>query len=569
MYKSKMHTFKRMTLDTIPSRYPLMKEKLTPGPEPPSEATHVTSPTSKQRNWRVRIIAAVSIIALYILWLGNWPFWMSGGDHGIIKNQKSQKLAWEVVDPASPECLYDNLGLRDTFMGELREMIDWPYPLNMYGATGRRSVMIQRILKIATRLDSECRTFPAQSMTERVEHAIAQNYPFLHSLSATGAPTAWRKLKQRFQPDSRGIVITVDKTNFRYAVHLLSNLRNVIKTSLPIEVAYAGTDSIGSKQLELLKEVNPDAEFLDILGVFEDRFLNISGSADAFWTLKPFAVLASKFEHVVGLDPDVVLLQQPEKLLNSAGYTWRGISIFQDPFVGEEDRHDFLEWTRVQKKWEPYFADMDKPWKSDTSPLIDGGMVAIDKSRFPVLLGLLQACWLSMKEVREQKMDRNNHWKEEVWMLGPELTWTDYYMYPEYGMILSDDAISKASGEHCGMKLGHVDDKGALFWYGGGMPKIKGSKPTELYVPTRAIDSDWWIKTIESDGSGVICANRTMSVENEKIDSAEASLLKQLSQDAEQLDSRYERYFDASGTSTPTPSSSTGLGEKKTQAFVS
>ncbi|KAL9078642.1 MAG: hypothetical protein Q9157_002441 [Trypethelium eluteriae] len=558
-----MHTFKKMTLGIDASqKYPLTREKLTPGLET-INASPLSSPHWKDRNWRVRVLAVACVLFLYCLWLGYWPSWGYHGHHGHAKS--SGHLAWEAGDPAQPECLYDNLRLRDTFMSELREMIDWPYPLDMYGATGRRAVMLQRIAPIAAKLDSECRTFPAQSMTERFEHALAHNYPFLHNLSITGAPTAWRKLKQRFEPNSRGIVITIDEENFRHATHLISNLRNVVKTDLPIQVAYAGIDSIGSKNLELLSEINPDIELLNLLSIFDDSYLSLDPTdSQALWVLKPFAVLASKFEHVVGLDPDVVLLQPPENLLNSSGYAWRGISVFQDGLVPNNDRAAFLEWTRFHKKAEPFFADMDKPWKSDSSPLIDGGMVAIDKSRFPVLLALLQACWLSMGGVRDQEMGRSKNLREEVWMAGPELVWTDYYMHQEFGTILKDDSVAEDE-EGCGYKFAHVDDKGKLFWYGGGLSNPGEGKSMELLTPTRQIESGYWIKELANGGSNMICTNDT-EAEN-KIGSDVTGVLQKLTNDAQQLDRRYERYFSSARSSSPSSKTSSSLREVRSQSF--
>ena len=121
------------------------------------------------------------------------------------------------------------------------------------------------------------------------------------------------RLRDRFVPGSRGLVITTGKKRFRYACHLITNLRLVLKSKLPIQIAYSGEDELPKEYREFITSLAPDVSTFDITTVFDDKTLDLPHGG---WAAKAFAILGSTFGQVMLLDADSVFLQQPEVIFN-------------------------------------------------------------------------------------------------------------------------------------------------------------------------------------------------------------------------------------------------------------
>jgi hypothetical protein len=91
-----------------------------------------------------------------------------------------------------------------------------------------------------------------------------------------------------------------------HAVHLLSTLKHVHRTSLPIHVVYAGGDDLVPEKRAALRSIHPSIHTVDILGWFDESYVGIHGGG---WAIKAFAMLASPFEEVIIADADAVFVQ--------------------------------------------------------------------------------------------------------------------------------------------------------------------------------------------------------------------------------------------------------------------
>lgn len=66
----------------------------------------------------------------------------------------------------------------------------------------------------------------------------------------------------------------------------------------------------------------------------------------------------------------------------------------------------------------------------------DSGVIAVDKSRLDVLIGLLHIAWQNAKEVRGGFTYMYGHGDKESWCFGFELTSTPYSIERHYAAIV-------------------------------------------------------------------------------------------------------------------------------------
>lgn len=193
--------------------------------------------------------------------------------------------------------------------------------------------------KLASWIDETSSLGPRAGLEvhKALEDAVSTLYPFIIHPSHTKDKTPLASLRKRQEPNSRGIVIPVGRDHFRYAVHLIANIREVLGSSLPIEIAYAGDDDLPEDHRLALQSLGDEIFPLDVLSVFSDETLDLRNGG---WAVKPFAVLASRFEQTIMLDADTVFMQKPEALLDThSGYLSTGALLF----------HDRLLWQNVFK----------------------------------------------------------------------------------------------------------------------------------------------------------------------------------------------------------------------------
>lgn len=227
-----------------------------------------------------------------------------------------------------------NYAASQAILNETRSIIATPPPASAFGERGLISEKLARWIDETSHYGHR----PSNvELKETLEAAVSTLYPFIVHPTNAHDKTPFTSLRERQVPGSRGIVIAVGQDHFRYAAHLIVNLRDVLGSSLPIEIAYAGNDDLPETHRAALQTLGGDITFLDVLTVFADETLELR---EGKWAVKPFAVLASRFEQTIMLDADTVFFQKPEVLLDSHdGYLSTGALLF----------HDRLLWQNVFK----------------------------------------------------------------------------------------------------------------------------------------------------------------------------------------------------------------------------
>src|SRR5271156_1137816 len=73
----------------------------------------------------------------------------------------------------------------------------------------------------------------------------------------------------------RGIVIPVNTKMFRFACHLVSTLRHIVSSTLPIEIFYVGDQDLPREHREFLVSLGDGIETVDILRLVNDTTLDL------------------------------------------------------------------------------------------------------------------------------------------------------------------------------------------------------------------------------------------------------------------------------------------------------
>lgn len=160
----------------------------------------------------------------------------------------------------------------------------------------------------------------------------------------------------RFQ--GRGIVTCAGGPRFFTCVWVLVRvLRDVLKSSLPIEVWHRGAAEIDPLMCSLLERHNVE--------VIDACAFKSPPPPSERWALKPFAILNSRFEEVVFLDADNVPAIDPARLFEFAPYHETGAIFWPDlnPIPSESP---IWEICRVPYRDEPSF---------------ESGQIVLDKAR--------------------------------------------------------------------------------------------------------------------------------------------------------------------------------------------
>ncbi|KAF7914826.1 hypothetical protein EAE99_010527 [Botrytis elliptica] len=367
-----------------------------------------------------------------------------------------------------------------------RHFIKVPVSEDDFGEMGRRTQILTKWL-MQIGVDGNPTTTKAFLEYEAlVEKTIISLFPLIQRGTElpNQNPTSFANLRKSFVPGSRGIVIPTGIKTFRYTCHLILNLRSILKSTLPIQIIYAGNLDLPpqyrSALLSLFSTHNIGAiDFLDLTKILDDTTLQLSDGLSR-WAIKPFALLASTFEQVILVDSDAIFLQPPEIILDThAAYAETGTLFFHDRLIGKNlyrYRHEFWRWQMKDHTPSRTFRK-SRVMNENFGQEQDSGVVVLDKSRLGVLMGLLNACWQNTYVVREIITYRNTHGDKETYWLGMELSGVEY--------SFAENAIA------------HVDEKGELLWFNGGLVRKKSDdegKRTFMDVEGDmrwALDGNW------------------------------------------------------------------------------
>eukprot|EP00833_Pecoramyces_ruminatium_P000035 jgi/Orpsp1_1/1174067/evm.model.c7180000048805.2 len=255
--------------------------------------------------------------------------------------------------------------------------------------------------------------------------------------------------------EGKGIVICTGEKHFKYARSTIDILRNLLNCTLPIEVIYNGENDLSKKKQKILINEFDNIYITDISKIFDSDKIDISG-----WAIKPFSILASRFEEVILMDADVIYLRNPEELFEEKGYLEKGTLFFKDRTVYPGPSKE-LAWL---KSW------MDNPlpetkalrfYNEETKHEMESSTVLIHKTK--TILGLLAVCKLNEGRIRKDVVYKKVYGDKETFWIGFDMARQHYYMYPTPSAFIGE--INNKLNQLCG-KVAHILNGKLLFWNG-------------------------------------------------------------------------------------------------------
>ncbi|KAI1063093.1 hypothetical protein LB507_005632 [Fusarium sp. FIESC RH6] len=381
-----------------------------------------------------------------------------------------------------------------------RYFLDYPLkdnPKEIFGELGQRTQLMRTWIEELEHHDQDEKLETA----ELIGQLIQSLYPWLNSKNGLSPPLAniYDRLElpykttsaSKVKKGSAGIVIPTGDKTLRFACHLIASLTQVHKTSLPIQVVYAGDKDLSVEGRKKIQQAanGVKIDMLDVLTVFNDTSLDL---ANGGWAIKPFAALASSYEKVVLLDADAVFLQDPRQLLLQDRFNETGGLLFHDRLLWKGGFADRQDWWHNQIKHPSSETEKSLVWTERYSEEGDSGIVVVDKARLDVLLGLIHIGWQNSERVRNEVTYKITYGDKESWWIGFETTGSKYSFSPHYGGIVGWLQDKPKEVRVCSFVIAHVDQNDKLLWYNGGLLKNKAVDQKEFEVPTHwMIDQTW------------------------------------------------------------------------------
>lgn len=221
-----------------------------------------------------------------------------------------------------------------------------------------------------------------------------QFFPWWSPSSST-AYLPWRPSKG----PRTGIVLTAGQGNFVLAAHCVSILRNVLESTLPIQVFHAGDMDLPEAYRDHLRTAHPDLETFDILK--NDFNETITGIGNSGYAMKPFAALASSFERVILVDADTIFLQKPDSYFDDhPGLNKTGIHYFHDRAYGGRKTTDWIK--ELMRNAEPSPAlNESLYWQNELEHQQESGVVMYNKAIPSAFMSLLFTAYINTQKIRD------------------------------------------------------------------------------------------------------------------------------------------------------------------------
>ncbi|KAL8762159.1 MAG: hypothetical protein Q9184_001795 [Pyrenodesmia sp. 2 TL-2023] len=416
---------------------------------------------------------------------------------------------------------------------------DYPVPASEFAKMGKQLQVLQEWIEAMQGLSHRMTPEQVTHLRDDIDDTALSLFPFLRNPTKSFG-SSLSDIRDSFERGSKGIVIPTGRKTFRYACHLISNLRDVLGSKLPIEIVYAGESDLPSNHRDFITGLGPEIATVDVLQVFNDTPLDLQHGG---WAIKTFAALGSQYEQVVVLDADAILLQAPETIFDRhQGYQSTGALLFHDRLLWQgafKERHNW--WEQQLEHHTPSGALVkSRVYNEGYAEECDSGLVVLDKSRLPILLGLIHACWQNTKEVRDAWTYKMGYGDKESWWFGLELSGAEYTFEDHYGGMLG--YMNEDNLKTCSFTIAHFDEQDKLLWYNGSLLKNKLANATEFGIPTHyMLDGVWEKGATKQDMS---CMKQGELRETSK---EEKDILKKSIEKAKDLDARIEQFTALEG----------------------
>ncbi|KAF9583965.1 hypothetical protein BGW38_007995 [Lunasporangiospora selenospora] len=308
---------------------------------------------------------------------------------------------------------------------------------------------------------------PEVDLFQRLETRL---YPWIHH----GRQTSF-SLYNSYK--GKGLVFCVGNGQFEFAVTAILSLRNRLKSTLPIQIFHMGKNDLSQDRQQYLLGMAPDIEVIDVTQFLDNSFLELGG-----WAIKPFAMLASRFEEAMFVDADAYFLKDPAMLFEDPGYLATGALFFYDRTLFQ-DVTTGREWIKAMLPIMSSFPPKSRLFNLLSAHEQESGVVLINKkTRF---VGLLASSKLNDKWERKVGSYKIFHGDKETFWIGFEMVQEPYAFMRNYGGVIGELRPGNALSV-CGAQL-HQDHRGRPLWWNGGLYRNKNAGVN------RYLDFGYWM----------------------------------------------------------------------------
>ncbi|KAJ3297756.1 hypothetical protein HDU79_002230 [Rhizoclosmatium sp. JEL0117] len=285
------------------------------------------------------------------------------------------------------------------------------------------------------------------------------------------------------QAPEMGIVISCGVWHFEMATVGILALREILGSTLPIEVHYLGDEDLTPNMVAVFKAM-PGVTLVDLYEKFP--LVDLEG-----WAIKPYSMLAANFRNVIFVDADALFFQDPERIVRqSLIYKQFGQLFYHDRTVFKDDHVDWF--FGINPEMTKYASGLRYTNGLSTHEM-ESGVVVVDKGRTGVLHALLATCQMNGKEEREVAY-RNMHGDKETFWMSWDLTRVPYRFVPNYGGAIG--YRNKTTGNICG-GLYHPDEYNQPAWWNGGVLNNKYDSLEDNYMSYEYVATDSYGYDIE------------------------------------------------------------------------
>ena len=198
-----------------------------------------------------------------------------------------------------------------------------------------------------------------------------------------------------------GIVLTAGQGNMALAAHAVRALRRVVKSELPIQVAYAGDGDLPRSKRRIMQSIDPKLELINVLDYYDEGVAGLSGGG---YAIKPFAALASSFEKVIIIDADTIFMQRPDDWFEgNKGLKRTGTLFFHDRAYGGRKTTDWVKDVLKESSREPSVTlNTSMYWQEQLEHQQESGVVYFNKAIPSAFMSLLFTTYMNTLRVRIQ-----------------------------------------------------------------------------------------------------------------------------------------------------------------------
>ncbi|CBQ72351.1 related to MNT4-putative alpha-1,3-mannosyltransferase [Sporisorium reilianum SRZ2] len=205
----------------------------------------------------------------------------------------------------------------------------------------------------------------------------------------------------------RGIVMAVSRYTVLAAIQTITVLREMHGCLLPIEIFYHTDDELPAALVDLFKSLGRITLYdIDTLSHFSAELEDDAGRYPGLketWERQSLALLASSFQEILIVDPQVVFLQNPAELFSHPTFSSTGTLFFRSKAKPVDKASQFLVafLKRQIDQGVPSKQLAESAFYSHAiASRMDMDVVVLDKSRPGVLSALFMNAWMRRKAVR-------------------------------------------------------------------------------------------------------------------------------------------------------------------------